>query len=93
MNTPQNIPQPPETWMPGVIATAVVATVLAIGVAIGQGAKHDDVASTAPAFAPNEFSVSPATAEPWAVFVDEELPVAYVRQPSGDWKLVRRQNG
>ena len=91
MHTQQNIPQPPEHWIPGTIATALVATVLAVGVAIGEASMRDDADYVAPSFAPSTFSVSPATAEPWAVFVDKELPVAYARQPSGEWAFVRGQ--
>ena len=91
MHTQQNFPQPPQLWYPGLISTAVVAAVLALGVAIGGASPQGDAASGAPAFAPSEFSVSPATAEPWAVFVDKELPISYVRQPSGDWEFVRQQ--
>lgn len=93
MKIQQNMPQPPETWMPGTIATALIAAVLAVGVAIGEASTRNGTEPGVPAFAPTELSVSPATAEPWAVFVDSELPVAYVRQPSGDWKLVRQPDG
>ena len=93
MHTHQTLPQPPATWLPGTIATALVAAVLGIGVLIGQASIGDEARSTGQGIAPSEDSVTPATAEPWAVFVDSELPMAYVRQPSGEWTFVRRQPG
>ena len=93
MHRQQTFPQPPATWIPGTIATGLVAAVLGIGVLIGEASSRDQARPATPGFAPSEYSVTPATAEPWAVFVDSELPMAYVRQPSGEWTFVRRQPG
>ena len=90
MHRQQTFPQPPATWIPGTIATALVAAVLGVGVLIGQASMRDEPLPNEHRFAPSQYSVSPMAAEPWAVFVDSELPMAYVRQPSGEWAFVRR---